>query len=399
MDLVSSTLQYVGLKMVLEYEFSQLLNIFRTSEGKAPHDLCTKISEVLLPQQLLYGLTEAIHGDNRPLNNWLFTSGMTEGQCLVWIAPVRSNTFKYAWMVGFRNKVSLLVHHLFTEAKPLLEEDEYLLQTRVPAELLFVDIHEVSSVVVDDFKYDDEFAIFQVGYKDAPVEVPDFEQKMILNADYGKLKRRLALDRFLSCFESDDDTVLSSLSEKLDFFTIVHNEGHNRGHYVGAWPYEDTVKKNCLLYEAVEEFRACLSTIMVFEHFPFTDSEKDAYALCVFITRFLGFGFEAFCLETQRRETAREITVGLMFFEWLLKHGVITQSSTGKFSVSTKNVRPTLQMAYKEIFQTEKAIEHKSEIALMKAGRDWYQFAFPNGGYSQNAQMVYTSIKVIHVTL
>ncbi|MEN9922414.1 MAG: hypothetical protein RL097_691, partial [Candidatus Parcubacteria bacterium] len=368
--------------------YVDLLAVFRSAQGKGVSELSCAVSGCNIPEQLKLAVCAAIGGDNRPLNKWLFTDGFVYGHCVAWIVPIYSDVPRYIWMLGKQNLTSILVQGWFKKIRSALSTDPLLGQEQITPSLLFVDTFEVSAVSVGEFRYEDEFAVFQAGYKNTPVEVSDLEQKMVINTAYALQKRQEALARMKILGWVDND-LIDCLDNDLETFAIIHNEVHNQGHFVGAWPFEEGIKKKCLLYEAVEEFRACLATIVMVEHLPLTDVQKDNYALSVFMSRFLSFGYEAFCLKTQRRETAREITVGLMFFEWLIRKGVISLDELGNKSINAAQVRSALLEAYMLIFTQESGLSRYSQDGLKVVAKFWYQLAFPRGAYSQKAKIVY----------
>jgi hypothetical protein len=378
--------------------YFDLLAVFKSAQGKSISNLSFEVSRCNILEQLKFAVGMAISGDNRPLNKWLFTEGFIPGQCIAWIAPIRSDVPKYVWMLGKQNQASIQVHRWFEEVRTALFIDPLLAQEQITPKLLFVDTFEVSTVSIDGLRYEDEFAVFQVGYKNVPVEVSDLEQKMVINSTRALHKRQEAFTRMNNLGWTNDET-LSELYSDLETFSVIHNEGHNQGHFVGAWPFDEMVKKKCLLYEAVEEFRACLATIIMAEHLPLTETQKNNYALSVFMSRFLGFGFEAFCLNTQRRETAREITVGLMFFEWLVLKEVISLNELGKKSINIAQVRPALFEAYSLIFTQESGLSRNNQDGLKDIARFWYQLAFPGGEYSQKAKIVYNLMRGVPETM
>jgi hypothetical protein len=299
-------------------------------------------------------------------------------------------------MLGHQSPVAQIVQDLFNECSLATACDPLLNQKVVPPPLLFVDPIAVSGGLNDRGVYvDDEFAIFQVGYKDAPVEISDLKQRMIINAPHITNKRRLALKRLAMVSETTGIHLLQVLTKNIDLFSTLHTEGHNRGHFVGAWAYEDKVKKNCILYEAVEEFRACIASIMLVEHMNLTEEQKDAFALSVFLTRFLTYGFDAFGLTAHRRETVREITVGLFFFEWLRSEKLVEVIEGNKpLVVEWGEVRGSLIRAYQKINSAESLLEVGDDAGLRTIAREWYTIAFHNRQYSSEAKVIYNQIAV-----
>lgn len=335
-----------------------------------------------------------MNGDNRPLNTWLFSEGFNRGQCLAWIAPVKDeNSYKYAWMIGWPNDTALDVQDWFRNSRGLTKFNPLLLQEFVTPELLFVDTYKVSKISFDEFAYEDEFAIFQLGYKNAPVEVGDANQRMVINTNFAVEKRLSALCRldFISETSRNRD-IISCIKDNLELFSVLHSEGHNQGHFVGAWPLLDKVKSKAVIYEAVEEFKACLASVVFVEHMPISEQKKTAFAVCVFMSRFLGYGYSAYKLTSHRRETVREITVGLMFFEWLIHDKVICVGKSGKIDFDAADLKTSLVDAYEKIFNQENNVKERSYEELNLIARYWYGLAFPRQDYSYCAKKVYNTL-------
>ncbi len=380
--------------MELHHSFADLLDVFRQSGGKHPSELRAELTRCNIPRELKMVIREAIQGDNRPLNVWLFSDQHAEDQTLAWIAPIKANRPEYVWMIGHQNTLSLTVHYWFQSIRPYTQSDSLLRQRLVTPRLLFVDTYEVSRNTFRSTGNADEFAIFQVGYRNAPVEVSDLEQRMVINATYAAHKRKEALDRLAILQQENGSTLATDLLSYLNLFAVLHNEGHNQGHFVGAWPFEDIIKKNCLLYESIEEFKACLASIVFATHLPLSSRERELFAVSVFVTRFLGFGFDAFCRPQQRRETAREITVGLLFFEWLRHENAIHVVGNGSIAFKPSEIYHSLLRAYTVIFEEESRVVTKSPEALKSIARKWYALAFPDGDYTHTAKTVYNRLRV-----
>ncbi len=375
-------------------EFRPLVDLWRNSAGMPGTVLAARMAELPIEPALSQVLQVAVQGDNRPLNTWLFAQGSLPASPLAWIAPLGTTPPNYVWMVGRTSEVAATMHAWFAGAREATAKDHLLGQTLISPPLLFVNPTEVSKTTTGDTGLEDEFAIFQVGYKNAATEVSDLEQRMVINANHATMKRRAALHRLRHLCGAESD-MLDTIESNLELFALLHNEGHNQGHFVGAWPHDEVFKKKAILYEAVEEFRACLAAILLCEHLPLRESEKDAFAVSVFMTRFLGFGYEAHLLPTQRRETVREITVGLFFFEWLLQGHVISVRTSGEhcyLDIDYEGVRPSLIAAFQHVNMQEAAISPRSKAALGEIATSWYQLGFPGAAYSQSALAVYNCL-------
>jgi hypothetical protein len=380
--------------IIQKHVFDDLLEVFDLVQGQNPVSLSKNIDLCDIPLNLKSALIEAVNGDNRLLNAWLFSEGFHQDQCIAWIAPVKADDiYKYTWMMGWSNDIALNAQCWFRDRRDITKFDPLLLQEYITPELLFVDTHKVSKTSFDEFAYEDEFAIFQLGYKDAPVEVGDFDQRMVINTSFAVRKRLSALQNLNFICSTDRNTdIILCIKANLELFSVLHSEGHNQGHFVGAWPLLDKVKKKAVIYEAVEEFKACLASVIFVEHMPIIEQEKTAFAVCVFMSRFLGYGYDAYKLMNHRRETVREITVGLMFFEWLVHDNVIHVCESGKIDFSADKLRISLMRAYQQIFNQENNVKERSYEELNAIAIYWYRMAFPNQDYSRHAKMVYNAL-------
>lgn len=370
-----------------------LLLLLRSADTLTPEAFIKELGKINLEGEIVSTLISAIGGDNRPINNWLFTHRHEANTPLVWLAPTAyENRTHYAWMIGYRSQLAEDVEQRFAKASKMTVTDPLLLETSVPSPLLFVDPVEVSQKATanptNEVDYD-EFAIFQTNYKGTKTEVSDLEQRMVMNTKYLISYREKTLRRAKLLLDSDE--TLDSISTNIELLALLHTEGHNRGHFLGPWPLDK--QKKIVLYEALEEFRACLVAIKLGEHLGLTRQEQDALAVSAFFTRFLGYGYDAYCLPEQRRRTTREITVGLMFFQTLIRKEAISfNQKTRKFlKLGPTSIRQALLEALDEIHRKE-FLGKRNVASLRDSARHWYGVAFPNRNYSEEAVAVYTTL-------
>ena len=381
--------------MLPPQHFNALLELFQKSSNMSGAQLAQLIRELPLDLALSSALQQAVLGDNRPLNAWLFKEGAYPNTPLVWIAPIRARNPRYVWMVGHANSTAHSVHTWFTNVRDATKADFLLRQTSISPPLLFVDPYKVSTATTREAGQEDEFAIFQTGYEKTVDEVSDLDQRMVINVQHSIAKRRQAIMRLRKVLRNND-TIANLLDENIELYAILHNEGHNQGHFVGAWPHEDVIKKNTVLYESVEEFRACVAAVLLAEHLPLSENLKDGFALSVFMTRFFGFGFDAYGLKVQKRETAREVTVGIFFFEFLLANKVISiekGADTICLNIDLSRLRPAFTLAFRQLFEEESAAE-RTGAGLRSIAENWYRKGFPGGEYSKSVVEVYNAIIV-----
>lgn len=80
--------------------YTDLLALFQTAQNVQPDQLVKQIQQCCIPKHLQSALCDAVLGDNRPLNNWVFTEGLKINQCIAWIAPVNSEQPAVICVVG-----------------------------------------------------------------------------------------------------------------------------------------------------------------------------------------------------------------------------------------------------------------------------------------------------------
>lgn len=370
--------------------WSSLLNIF-TEAGQMPKtSLMQSITALPLEKNLQHGLLEAIQGDNRPLNIWLFDSKHQDKELLAWVAPVIiEGETRYAWMIGERSMLTPDVEQRLSIANKRAALDPLLMQRDIPPPLLFIRPLAVSKFRDVRSTTNDEFAIFQTKYRAATEEINDFHKRMALNCDYLFEYRRTALNRARRLITENRE--LSVINQSLPLYALLHSEGHNQGHFLGPWPYHEN--KECLLAEALEEFRSCLAAIRLVEHSGMSEREVNEFAFLVFAVRFFGYGFDAFCLQKQRRETIRELSVGYMFLQSLVAHKIIRVASDGRVIIpSLLKLRHCLVDTLKEIHDAEKSARKGGIESLRALATHWYEIAFPNQSHPKEALVIYENM-------
>lgn len=144
----------------MKVPYKQLITIFKNENGKDGWIVAQEINELEIPVTIKNALIKAVTGDNRDLNEWLFSEGMTEGQTLVWIAPIKAPSPTYVWMLGSQPEVATKVQRWFRDAGESTRLDSLLQQVQVTPPLLFVKPIALSrSILGNDTQ--DEFAFFK----------------------------------------------------------------------------------------------------------------------------------------------------------------------------------------------------------------------------------------------
>lgn len=379
---------------ILTNSWLELLKLFRRIEFMTNEQIISELNQINLETELKQALHLAIKGDNHQINNWLFSRPLCYTKPLPWLAPVLvDKKSSYIWMIGFQNPSSSVVHKKFASVRDRTKNDSLLQQTLLSPPLLFVDPVEISNVNLKHRKSKDgdEFAIFQTKYKRRNNEFNDLEQRMILNASFLQQTRIRFVQRARSV--SAPNNIFQQISDNAMLFSILHTEGHNQGHFTGYWPLDAT--KTSVIYEIVEEYKSCVASIQLASYIDLTPEQLDAFAVSIFISRFFGFGFDAYCLETQRRETVREISVGMMFFHLLLSNKAISLNSKNNYvqiELNASAVRKTLLNSLVKINNEERLAKQSGKEALKEIAKWWYNLAFPGGSYSYESLSIYQQL-------
>jgi len=384
----------------LETEWQELLNLFRLSERLTEKVLIRNIEALDIPDNLCHALICSIKGNNRIINEYLFDLPVTYQKPVAWIAPVIINSRKrYAWMIGRISSEVSEVRFKFDIASARVRDDSILMCRHEPKSVMFIEPIAVSdfseSVVsqgVESTYTVDDFAVFQVGYKESNGDIEDFDQRLVLNATLLEQNFKTAMvtaAKVIYLRELDK----SLLEQQAKLLALLHVEGHNRGHFAGCWPFDKS--KSCLLHEAVEEFRACLNAIRWAEHLDLTADQADLFAFSVFAIRFFHYGYRAYIDPIKTHQSIRETSVGLMFFQILDRAGVFCIEPNKKIfhQFELTQLRPALIAAAQKLNQQEFEARSQGIEGLRQVGRYWYQLAYPNSNLSPEAQSIYTHLR------
>ena len=385
----------------LETEWLELLNLFRLSDSLTEQGLIQRIKALALPDDLCHALISSIEGNNRIINEYLFDLPVTHQKPVAWIAPVIINGNKrYAWMLGQVSSEISEVRSRFDRASARVRDDSILVCKHEPKPLMFIE-----PLAVSDFsesaqpngsesdKTVDDFAVFQVGYKEVNGDIEDFDQRLVLNATLLEKNFNAAINRAAKVIYELREVDNSLLEQQAKLLAMLHAEAHNRGHFAGSWPFDKY--KTCLLHEAVEEFRACLNAIRWAEHLELTSEQADIFAFSVFAIRFFHYGYRAYVEPNKTHQSIRETSVALMFFETLYQAGVFCIDTNKqifhRFELS--QLRPALIAALEKLNQQEFEARNQGNEGLREVGRYWYQLAYPNSNLSPEAQSIYTHLR------
>jgi hypothetical protein len=357
-----------------------ILDIFKDANDLTEDALVVRLEQEPIDETEKAALILAVRGDHRAMNDWMFSLPADYSREVHWIAPVLwEGTKKFAWMVGHQSPLTPKIRELFALSEKGCATDPLLEQKQIPEPLFFIRPTEVTKFDGWEWRKDtdkNEFAIFQTGFNTDVDDWKDFDQRMALNVQYLVDFRLVALERMETIL--GPHPLIEEVRNNVEFYALLHTEGHNRGHFTGPWPLDPT--KISLEAEILEEGKSCLAAIAIAEHMPLTNLQRDALALSIYATRFFGYGFNGYVEPKKRREETREIMVGM----------ILEQAMRG---IPIELVRPTLLALLAEIVAGEHTVGRDVK-KLSAFGLDWTRRIFPNKTYPEAVREVYSSLIV-----
>jgi hypothetical protein len=231
-----------------------------------------------------------------------------------------------------------------------------------------------------------DFSVFQVEYTGDKIR-DDIDQLMPMNADFltNQAFQTYELMKQTCSIELLDYFKINVLSQ-IGLLTKFHTELHNYGHFVAAFPYEKPFK-DCDLYEAVEEFKACLMAILLMAEMSEDVNLAESFALLVVCTRIFGYGLRSYLVEEKTSELVREISVGVFFFETLKKAKTLALNPLVQIDISQ------IISSVRDIATTIYEVEEKAKIDgidhLIDFSIQLFTTSYPNKQLSDELDIVY----------
>lgn len=352
-------------------------------------------------QQLYHVLIKVLDGDQDCMNEWMFSLPINWNGVIVWLAKIYSmNEPRFVWMVGILDPETEKLRRLIKDAESSIKSDTLLTSPTLPPFLLYV--HPIATSTwqtteeLPDFDGQDvsDYSVYQVPYTgDKPRE--DIDQLMPMNSMF--LARQTSLTR-LNMNTVCDLSLLNFFDRAIEphsaLLSKLHTELHNYGHFVGPWPYDQS--KNSAHYEAVEEFRACLAAVAMISHLNISEEMKDAFALLVVCTRIFCLGLIEFLNpeEEKTRQSIREISVAVFFFEYLVKSGT-TVVVDGLFGINISKLRPSLRSVLEEIhFGETISLNKVGQTGLEEMAISIYTACYPSACLSTKMNDLYSQFHI-----
>lgn len=351
-----------------------------------------RIAQLDLPLPLCRALDGAICNKTEEMVSLLFTAPPAQQDPVVLFVPINVlGERRYAWMIGTRHSRLLDIRRRFDAAREAACLDTLLVNRADPPPVLFVDVQAVSTIKNAKSGADtpaalEDFSIFRASNSSGMVG-EDVDRQLLQNATLihrNVLRAHRAARRV---FGDSLDGISACLERDAELFGLLHVEAHNRGHFAGPWPFRQG--KSGPMHDPIEEFRACLCAVRWGEYLDLSLEQRDAFAANIFLTRFLYYGVQAYGYATRTRQSIRETSVGLMFFEVLRQAGAIQERSDSTYSLDVAAVRPVLYEALKLLHAQEGAAKERGPDGLREVARHWYRIAYPMKQLSQPAQRIY----------
>jgi len=379
-----------------EYDESKLellSSVFSQVESLDENQIISNIYGLPIDDAQKQALVKSVQGDRSEVDK-IIRSNQDFKIWMVNVPPELNSNQKYAWMYGISDNVGEAIrrdaeklHYTIFDNPILTPPPGFTLEATPP----IVWINPIESSNMPRPKDDegmDEFYIFQIPKSSQETEIDDFHQELVLNGEVIDRNARAGLNRFKALFDIDNE-VLSELENNIEYYSRLHLEGHNQGHFVGPWPL-DQVKKDHPVYDFIEELRACLCAVEMLRSIGDKSEATEALAVQLLTSRLLVHGLSAYNQEekTRTRQEVREIVVPTILFEHLLKDSAITINDS-KMQLNTKAMVSSMHNLLKEIHDVERIAYVNSDSSLLHEFTvNKLKESFPDGNYSENMNMV-----------
>lgn len=379
-----------------EYDESKLellSSFFSQVESLDENQIISHIESLPVEGAHKEALVRSVEGDRSEVDK-IIRSNQDFKIWMVNVPPELNSNQKYAWMYGVSDTVGEAVKrnaedlHSTIFDNPLLTPPPGFTIEATPPIVWINPIKSSNMPRPKDDEGMDEFYIFQIPKSNEEAEIDDFHQELVLNGEVIDRNARVGLNRLKALFDMDKE-VLSELEDNIEYYSRLHLEGHNQGHFVGPWPLDQT-KKDHPVYDFIEELRACLCAVEMQRSTNGRPEAAEALAVQLLTSRMLVHGLNAYNLEekTRTRQEVREIVVPTILFEHLLKDNAIVIDNS-KMQLNTKVMVQSMYSLLKEIHDVERIAYVNSDSNLLHEFTvNKLKESFPEGNYSENMNMV-----------
>ena len=351
-------------------------------------DLLSKLSNLGQTNPKLYAAISSCVLNGTQMNTYLFTLPVENRTPVVWLGKTSG---KFVWMTGYVNQDTAAVRELIENNLDRIQTNPLTTCPQLPPYLLYVDVFAQSqwqqkANSSTNGKVSD-FSIFQVEVNDE--EIQDIEQQMVMSADFltGSVTTTFRVVSQYCDIQTRRDFQKLVLP-KASLLSKLHTELHNIGHFMGAFPYTKP-EKDSDNYEAIEEYKACLSAVVALAQMEISAEIQTAFALLVVCTRIFNYGYRSHYTADKTVQIIREITVGVLFFELLKRHEVLHLNSAGKVVIYPERileaVTQELTDLYTDELQARQCPEYLNAVAI-----EHYKRAYPRRRLSKELSLIYS---------
>ncbi len=370
--------------------WKELTELFQQVDSIHPDSFLASLAGLDLDEECVKAVGKALLGKLTDLNNWLFSLPADYSGPLLWIAPGLGSNGGYGWFIGKQPPSLPTARAWLVQADAEATSDSLLAPVLPTPPIIFfyrVAASEQLRLQGDD---SDEFGLFQDSEADG--EFQDVNKRLILNMSTLITDRKIAIQRAKAFFPQ---TNFAFVEENLELLALFHSEGHNRGHFLGPWPYVEG--KADLAYEPLEEVRSCLAAIRLAEHAGLPTEFINALGVSVFVLRVFGTGYDAYHGDPSLAENYREATAGVLVWQYLRLKGVL-QSDNNKpirFCFDSNDLCKALLCFLREIHEDEANALSDGVEQLSRVARKWLAIAYPEAQYPLDIAQIYAQKEVI----
>jgi hypothetical protein len=325
-------------------------------------------------KKLGLALFATIQGHSQKMNDWLFTLPPDYADLVVWLSKVKDvdDQVRYIWIVGNLDPQLVTIRTLIEKQQPSFVSDEFLKMAKFPPFLLY--INELAASEWQKNGGDSnasDLSLYQSEYEGVNV-LEDIDQKMSLNGQLLVERFEIFKQRSFKASAGLYECLAELDRDEVGLITKLHAELHNYGHFVGSWVQGSS--KNNPDYQAVEEFKACLASMVMVEYLDISEKLKIAYVANVLATRIFGYGLDAFRSWSKRSEP--EMTTGLLFFQTFAGKGISIKDNQLSFNFARISDEARIALARLNDFES-KAKEYNLS-SLTDVAKSYYRLAYPN---------------------
>jgi hypothetical protein len=328
------------------------------------------------PSPILNAVEQAILGSVDSINQFLFSKNRVANEEVIWIA--QTETDQFVWMIGNIDPIETVVGQIRSEIAnySALYNSGSIYK---PPTARFINATTTSQwqrktgMSLESESFSEDMTIFQVGYNGDDVR-EDVDQNFAINLDVlqnnSEFAYKVAKENLPAPFVN---LINRKVAPNVRLFTAMHIELHNIGHFVGPWPFS-TKHKGAMIYEAIEEFRACLSAASLYSQIATLDREMAAaFSLHILVTRIFYYGLRSFEKKKRNKAETREVIVACLFIDLFEKID---------FTEDVENIIDEFTQALDQLHALEESKIQMGKLGLQAIAKEIYADTFLRAQFS-----------------